>query len=74
MGLLIDVQSAQDYILHPAKDSINVYADTLLFNHNKLLNKKKPYYIICNKGFLSKKVVSILEYYGYNVTLVLKDD
>ena len=31
----------------------------------------KKYFIICNKGFLSKKAVSMLEYFGYDVTQVI---
>lgn len=46
--------------------------DNLLYNHQKYLNKNKEYYIYCKKGIKSKKVASILDAYGYNVTLVLE--
>ena len=50
------------------KDDKGVYQ---LINGKKLyLDKNKPYYIICRKGNLSKKVVQILSFYGYNVSLV----
>lgn len=45
--------------------------DNLLCNHNKYLNKNMKYYIYCKKGFKSKKVVAVLEAYGYDVTLVI---
>ena len=72
-GILIDVQHPDDYLLHPSIGSINIYADKLLLNYKTILDKNKKYYIICNKGYLSRKVVSVLEFYGYNVTQVIKD-
>lgn len=71
MGILIDVQREDKYKLNPTKNSINIYADKLLLNHNNILNKNNKYYIICNKGHLSKRVVATLEYYGYDVTQVI---
>ena len=72
MGVLIDVQREDKYLLHPTENSINIYADKLLMNHNNILDKNKHYYITCNKGQLSKKVVATLEYFGYDVTQVIK--
>lgn len=72
-GTLIDVQNPKNYVKNPTNYSINIYADRLLFNYDKLLDKTKAYYIICNKGSLSQKVVAILEFYGYNVTQVIKN-
>ena len=72
-GVLIDVQHPEDYVNNPTPGSINIYADKLLLNYKSLLNKNQRYYIVCNKGYLSRKVVSILEFYGYNVTQVLKN-
>lgn len=46
--------------------------DYLLFHYKELLNKNDSYYIMCNKGQKSKRIVSILELYGYNVTNVIK--
>lgn len=72
-GILIDVQHPEDYLKHPTPGSINIYADKLLLNYKSLLNKTKRYYIVCNKGYLSRKVVSVLEFYGYDVMQVIKD-
>lgn len=72
MGTLIDVQRPEEYQKSPTPDSINIYADRLLLNYKTLLNKTKRYYIVCNKGYLSRKVVSVLEFYGYDVTQVVK--
>ncbi|MEG1647955.1 MAG: rhodanese-like domain-containing protein [Bacilli bacterium] len=71
LGTLIDVQIPSEYQEYGAPNSINIYADTLLLHHKKYLDKLKKYYIICNKGYLSKKVVIMLEYFGYDVTQVV---
>lgn len=70
MGKLIDVRNPLDYASKHDPRSINIYADKLIMNHSKFLNKKETYYIICSKGFLSKKVVRTLSYYGYNLVYV----
>lgn len=72
MGTLIDVQHPLDYQKDPTPQSINIYSDKLILDHHKYLEKGKKYYIICRKGFLSKKVVSTLEYFGYDVTQVIR--
>ncbi len=46
--------------------------DKLLTNHQTLLNKEKPVYLTCLKGIHSKRAGQILEYYGYDITLVIK--
>ena len=68
LGTLIDVQSVRDYQKYHHPDSINIPYETLLLNYKKILDKNKPYYIVCTKGSKSRKAVSILEFYGYNVT------
>lgn len=70
MGKLIDVRNPLDYASNHDPRSINIYADKLIMNHNKFLNKKDTYFIICTRGFLSKKVVRTLSYYGYNLVYV----
>ena len=46
--------------------------EKLLYNPNLYLDKNKLYYFYCKKGLKSKKVVSILEIYGFNVIRVIK--
>lgn len=70
MGPLIDVQHPIDYIKYHDPRSINIYADKLIMNHKKYLDKNKTYYIVCLKGKLSKKVVQTLTYYGYKMIQV----
>ncbi len=45
--------------------------EKLLYNPSLYLDKNKKYYFYCKKGIKSKKVVSILEIYGYDVTRVI---
>ena len=70
LGTLIDVQHPLDYEEFHDPRSINIYADKLILNHKLYLDKNRPYYIMCKRGNLSKKVVQILSFYGYNVILV----
>ena len=71
-GILIDVQHPDDYLKNPTLGSINIYSDKLLMNYKTILDKSKKYFIVCNKGHLSQKVVAMLEYLGYDVTQVIK--
>lgn len=71
MGILIDVRDPISYKEKHNIDSINIYYDKLLMNHNHLLDKNKKYYLICDKGKKSKQAVRILSFYGYDVTYVI---
>ena len=73
LGTLIDIEDQYTYSLNHHKDSINIPYQKLVFNYKTLLDKTRPYYIMCNGGFKSKKLVNILEFYGYNVTQVYKE-
>ena len=68
LGELIDIQHPLDYKEYHHPDSINIPYENLMLNYRTILNKNKRYYIVCNKGTKSRKAVSILEYYGYDVT------
>lgn len=45
--------------------------EKLLYNPSLYLDKNKKYYFYCKNGVKSKKVVSILEIHGYDVTRVI---
>jgi len=74
MGLLIDISDPATYQENMIPGSINIPYQKLLLNYKELLDKNKRYYIMCTKGIHSRKVVSILEFYGYNVTQVIRND
>ena len=73
MGILIDVRDPIYFEKEHHIDSINIPYNKLLLNHQKLLDSTKKYYITCTKGYKSKKAVSILEFYGYDVTQVVNE-
>ena len=52
------------------KNSIHIPYENLLTNYKELLDKNKKYFIYCKGGIKSRKVVNILSFYGYDVTLV----
>ena len=73
MGILIDVRDPNYYEKEHYQNSINIPYNKLLLNYKTLLSFDKKYFITCTKGYKSKKAVSILEFYGYNVTQVYND-
>lgn len=70
MGIFIDVNNNDKNVV---SDSVHIPYEKLLINHSELLDKNKKYYIYCNGGIKSKKAVNILEFYGYDVTLIIKE-
>ena len=45
--------------------------EKLLYNQSLYLDKNKKYYFYCKNGVKSKRVVSLLEVYGYDVTRIV---
>lgn len=70
MGIFINLNNIDNFMY---KDSLHCGYEELLINHKEILDKKNKYYIYCNGGIKSKKAVNILEFYGYDVTLVYKE-
>ena len=70
MGILIDLDEREQYNKNHLSGAKNIPYDTLIMNYRELLDKNKAYYLYCEKGRRSRKAVSILELYGYNVTQV----
>jgi rhodanese-related sulfurtransferase len=64
-GIFIDLSNSK-----VVGSSMDVSYEDLLINHSELLDKSKKYYIYCKGGIKSRKAVNILEFYGYDVTLV----
>lgn len=69
MGMFIDINNEASKVV---RDYKHIKYEELMINYNELLDKNKKYYIYCNGGIRSKKAVSVLEFYGYDVTLVYK--
>ena len=71
LGPLIDVEDASVYKIKHQNGSINITFTELSYNFQNLLYKNKHYYIYCTAGNKSRRIVAILEIYGYKVTQVL---
>ncbi len=71
MGELIDLSSVADFNSNPTPGAKNIPYQKFMLYYDRLLDKNKPYFFICEKGLHSGKVVRMLEYFGYNVTQVL---
>ena len=71
MGIFIDLEHFQNEEI--TDKEIKISYDNLILNFKDYLDKSKKYYIYCSSGVKSKKAVNILEFYGYDVTLVYKN-
>ncbi len=64
---IIDIRSIQKFNDNHIPGSLNINADLLLSNPEKYLHKNQTYYIYCQYGVTSRKVVQILRIKGYSV-------
>ena len=64
--MIIDIRNRGEYLLGHIDNAINIEKNTLLSNYGKYLNKSDTYYIYCNSGISSKRVVEYLNSLGYN--------
>ena len=69
MGIFIDINNEASNVVKVYR---HIRYEELMINYSELLDKNKKYYIYCNGGVRSKKAVSVLSFYGYDVTLVYK--
>lgn len=72
MGTLFDLSSPETFLSFHHPDAINFPYQKFMLYYDQYLKKDTPYYFICSQGLHSGKVVSMLEYFGYNVTQVVK--
>lgn len=73
MGTLIDLSSTESFLLHHHPDAINIPYHKFMLYYDKYLKKDTSYYFVCSKGLHSNKVVSMLEYFGYDVTQIINE-
>lgn len=73
-GILVDLEDNYSYKLWHDARAINIPYNELVYNFGTLLDKNKKYYFYCRHGSKSRRLVSILEIYGYDVTQVLLDN
>ena len=63
---IIDIRSRNDFLNGHIQGAILIEKNNLINNPSKYLNKNDKYYIYCNSGITSKKVVYYLNNLGYN--------
>ena len=72
MGTLFDLSSPETFLSFHHPDAINFPYQKFMLYYDQYLKKDTPYFFICSQGLHSGKVVSMLEYFGYNVTQAIK--
>ena len=69
--IVIDIRSVQKYNDNHIPNSVNIDYSKLISNPNKYINKVDTYYVYCQKGILSNRVVNYLRGLGYNVIEII---
>ena len=69
-GTIIDLQDRYYYNIYHLRGAVNIPYEELMNNYRNYLRKGDKYYIYCKSGKLSKRVVAVLSYLGYNVTII----
>ena len=68
---LIDIRDIEKFNGSHIIGAHNIPMNKLIANPNKYLDVNKTYYVYCQKGLLSVKVVGSLRKQGYNVYNVI---
>lgn len=68
MGVFINMSNDKNIV----DGCTNYDYDDLVVNYSEYLNKNTKYYLYCNGGVKSRKLYNLLDYKGYDVTVVLK--
>ena len=63
---IIDIRDSKKFNLGHIPNAINIDSYELVYNTSKYLKKDEKYYICCDSGVTSKRVVSMLNKKGYN--------
>jgi len=64
-GTIIDIRSPYKHSLGNIPNSLNISEFDLMYNHGKYLNNVDTYFLYCDSGIRSKKLVSYLCSLGY---------
>jgi len=64
-GIIIDIRDSAKYNYGNIPGSINIPEYDLTYNHNRYLNKVDTYYLYCDSGIRSNRLVSYLCSLGY---------
>lgn len=67
---IIDIRNKENFNNNHIEGSINIPYEKLIKNPN-ILDRKKKYYIYCQKGITSLKLVRYLNSIGYNLVSII---
>lgn len=62
---IIDLRAKEDFDNGHIPYSCNIPHTELIINHQKYLDKKEVYYLICDEGHVSQNVITMLSPYHY---------
>ena len=68
--IIYDIREKDEFQKKHIKNSINVSFNTIFITYSTILNTFDTYYIVCEEGYRSKKLVKHLSKKGYNVIYV----
>lgn len=68
---IIDIRNMEKYNDKHMPGAINISLNQLLINPEKYLQRNLKYYIYCQRGMQSRKLVKILKNNGYNVVNII---
>ena len=72
MGTLFDLSSPETFLFEHHPDAVNFPYQKFMLYYDQYLKKDTPYFFICSQGLHSKRVVTMLLYFGYDATQVVK--
>jgi len=70
-GTLYDLEEPEVYKKKHLYGAVNVPYDKLMASFRSILDKNRKYFLYCSKGVRSRRAVSTLTRYGYDVTQVI---
>lgn len=74
--IIYDIRDIEEYNKYNIPNSINITFNKLFLHHNLYFNNTNKYYIVCELGHRSKRLIKLLKKYNYNLIYVkrgLKD-
>jgi len=70
--IIFDIREKDEYAKKHIDNSINISFNTIYISYSTIFNKFDTYYIVCEEGYRSKKLVKKLSKLDYNVIYVKK--
>lgn len=68
--IIYDIREKDEYNKYHIKNSINISFNTIFQTYSTILNTFDIYYIVCEEGYRSKKLVKHISKKGYKIIYV----